>query len=117
MNIRIRFEDTQVCAELADTPAARDFASLLPLTVVLRDYASTEKVADLPRRLSTQGEPAGVKPSVGDITYYAPWGNLAIFYKPSGYADGLVHLGHVKSGTQAFNFGGTQTVTIEQDPT
>src|SRR5437868_6245818 len=104
MNIRIRFKDRQVRSALGDTPAAKDFASLLPIALVLRDYASTEKVADLPRRLSTQGEPAGLKPSVGDITYYSPWGNLAIFYKPFGYSEGLVHLGVIESEMDAFNF-------------
>jgi hypothetical protein len=115
MNIRIKFKDTEIAATLAQTPAARDFSSLLPLTVVLRDYASTEKIADLPKRLSTRGEPAGMTPSAGDITYYAPWGNLAIFYKPFGYSDGLVHLGTINSGVEALHFNGTQTVTIEQD--
>lgn len=46
---------------------------LLPLTLTLEDYASTEKISDLPKRLSTQGAPAGIDPSVGDVTYYAPW--------------------------------------------
>jgi hypothetical protein len=32
---------------------------------------------------------------VGDITYYAPWGNLAIFYRDFGYSPGLVRLGHI----------------------
>ncbi|MEG1031397.1 MAG: cyclophilin-like fold protein, partial [Acinetobacter sp.] len=31
----------------------------------------------------------------GDLTYFAPWGNLAFFYKDSdvGYANGLIFLG------------------------
>lgn len=42
--------------------------------------------------------PAGYNPSVGDITYYAPWGNIAIFYKDFGYASGLIKLGRFDSG-------------------
>jgi hypothetical protein len=79
MKIRIIVEGIMVAGTLEDTPTARDFASLLPLNLPLTDYARTEKVADLPRRLSTQDAPAGFDPSVGDITYYAAWGNLAIF--------------------------------------
>jgi len=30
---------------------------------------------------------------VGEITYYAPWGNLAIFRKDFGYSEGLIRLG------------------------
>jgi hypothetical protein len=81
MNIRITVNDSVVDAVLSDTPAAKDFLALLPLSLKLRDYASTEKVSDLPSRLRTAGSPAGYQPSVGDITYYAPWGNLAIFYR------------------------------------
>ncbi|GAB7216701.1 cyclophilin-like fold protein [Dickeya oryzae] len=52
---------------------------MLPLTLKLEDYAGTEKIAYLPRKLTTQGAPAGIDPDVGYLTYYAPWGNLAIF--------------------------------------
>ena len=80
-------------AKLDDTPAGRDFAALLPLELTLSDYHATEKVADLPRKLDTKGSPASYTPKAGDITYYAPWGNLAIFYKPFRTARGLVRLG------------------------
>jgi hypothetical protein len=43
-----------------------------PLTLTLEDYASIEKISDLPERLSTEDAPAGIDPAVGDITYYAP---------------------------------------------
>jgi len=36
--------------------------------------------------------PASYTPAVGDITLCAPWGNLAIFYKPFHRAHGLVRL-------------------------
>ena len=68
-------------ATLAQGDAARDFASLLPLNLLLKDYASTEKIADLPKRLSTTDAPDGFEPRAGDVAYYAPWGNLAIFYR------------------------------------
>ena len=48
------------------------------MTMTLEDYASTEKITYLSRKLSTADAPAGVDPDAGDITYYAPWGNLAI---------------------------------------
>jgi len=38
---------------------------------------------------------------VGDITYYAPWGNLAIFYRDFDYSRGLVRLGRIDSGIEA----------------
>lgn len=78
MQTQIAFEHEVLTATLVDNATTRDFVSLLPLTLTLRDYAGTEKVSDLPSRLSTDGAPPGIDPTVGDITYYAPWGNLAI---------------------------------------
>ena len=98
MKIKISAGDTVLTASMLDNATSRDFMSLMPMTLTLKDYAGTEKVSDLPRKLSTQGAPAGHDPSVGDITLYAPWGNLAIFYKDFGYASGLVNLGKIDSG-------------------
>lgn len=80
-------------ATLDDTDVARDFASLLPLALTLTDYAAAEKVTDLPRKLWTSGAPEGMAASAGDIMHYAPWGNLALFYRDAPHASGLVRLG------------------------
>jgi hypothetical protein len=112
MKIHIDAAGTTITATLDDSPPARDFASLLPLTLDLEDYNSTEKISDLPRRLSVEGAPAGIDPSPGDLTYYAPWGNLAIFYKDFGYSKGLVKLGAIVSGAEALDVAGPVKVTI-----
>jgi hypothetical protein len=113
VRVRIITEGTTVFARLEDNATAKDFAALLPMTVTLRDYARTEKIADLPRRLSTDGAPPGFDPSVGDIAYYAPWGNLAIFYRDFGYAGSLVKLGALESGAAAFSRPDAVQATIE----
>jgi hypothetical protein len=69
-------------ATLDDTPAAPDFAAMLPLELTLSDYHGIAKVADLPRRIDTTRAPECYTPEAGDITHYALWGNLAISYKP-----------------------------------
>ncbi|MBT2621235.1 cyclophilin-like fold protein [Chryseobacterium sp. ISL-6] len=66
-------------ATLDDNPTTRDFIALLPLMVKLDDYASSEKIFYPSKKLSTQNAPAGTDPNLGDITYYGPWGNIAIF--------------------------------------
>lgn len=68
----ITIGDTVLTATLDDNPTARDFISLLPLELKLEDYAGTEKINYLPRKLSTENAPSGFDPSIGDITYYAP---------------------------------------------
>jgi hypothetical protein len=102
-----------VSGTLDDTPTARDFASLLPLTLTLTDYAATEKVSDLPRKLTQDAAPAGYKPAVGDITTYAPWGNLAIFYRDFSYSRALIRLGKIDSGVEAMSQPGSLQTTIE----
>lgn len=114
MKIQLTVGDNVLQATLVDNPTSRDFVSLLPLTLTLRDYAGTEKVSDLPRRLSTDGAPPGFDPSIGDITYYAPWGNLAVFYNDFRYADGLVEIGSIESGMeQLAGLSDESAVTIE----
>ena len=101
-------------AILNDSKAASDFIALLPLRLTLEDYAGTEKISNLPKRLSTTGSPDGIKASIGDITYYAPWGNLAIFYRDFGFANGLIKLGKIESGIEKLaSMKGNFKVTIE----
>jgi hypothetical protein len=97
MRIQIDVDGTRLTATLDDNATTRDFISLLPLTLTLEDYNGTEKISNRPKRLSTKDAPAGVDPSIGDITYYSPWGNLAIFYKDFRYSSGLVKLGRIDS--------------------
>jgi hypothetical protein len=113
MKIRITIGERVITATMHDNATARDFISLLPLTLTLEDYAKTEKISDLPRKLTKEGAPSGSDPSVADITYYSPWGNLAIFYRDSGYAGGHVLLGKIDSGVEALNVPGSLRVTVE----
>ena len=114
VKIRIVAEGAVLTATLDDTPTARDFAALLPLQLTLEDHASTEKISDLPRRLSIAEAPAGTTPSAGDIAYYAPWGNLALFHRPFRYSDGLVRLGRIDAGVEILRRPGRLPVTIER---
>ncbi|WP_321999012.1 cyclophilin-like fold protein, partial [Priestia megaterium] len=79
------------------------------------DYAGTEKISYPSNKLSTEEAPLGIDPTVGDFTYYAPWGNLAIYYKDFGYSKGLIKLGKIESGVEKLqDINSDFTVTIEQ---
>jgi hypothetical protein len=114
MDIRLTIDGTAIEATLLDNETARDFVSLLPLRLTLEDYVGTEKIGYPPRKLSTVGAPAGVNPAAGDLAYYAPWGNIAIFYKSARYADGLVKLGQFNTAVDALKVRGSLKATIEQ---
>ena len=116
MKINLKLQDKTLTATLYDTPTARDFASMLPLTLTLEDYSKTEKISDLPKKLTQAGAASGAEPSGGDIAYYAPWGNLALFYKDFRYSDGLILLGKVDGSAEALAAPGSLRVTIEAVP-
>ncbi|MFE4579429.1 cyclophilin-like fold protein [Streptomyces chartreusis] len=96
MHLRVTIDGRPVDATLNDSPAARDLASLLPLALDLEDFDGTERIAYPPRKLTTENAPEPQAPKTEDLTYYAPWGNLAVFYKdgPSASSDLLI-LGHI----------------------
>lgn len=112
-NIRITLGDRFISASLEDSVATRDFMAQLPLTLDLEDYSATEKIAYLPHKLATHGAPAGIDPEVGDVTYYAPWGNLALFYRDFSYSSGLVRLGRITAGIEYLDYRGSKHVKIE----
>ncbi len=102
-----------ITGTLDDTPSARDLVKQLPLTLEFEDYGSTEKIAYPPAKLTTQAAPAGVTPVTGDIAYYAPWGNLALFHKDFAYSKGLIRLGRITNGVEHLKNPGTTHATIE----
>ncbi len=101
---------------LADSPSSRDFLAQLPLKLTLKDYAGTEKIADLPRKLTRDGAPAAITPVRGDVTFYAPWGNLAIFYNDGHHSPGLVHLGRIEGDIAGLGGSGHLEVSIHKLP-
>lgn len=118
MKIRIDIDGSKqtLFATLPMTPTVEDFAKQLPLTLILKDYDSTEKIADLPNKLTMQNSPDGYAGKAGDLTYYAPWGNLAFFYKDSavGYANGLIFLGKLDAIPHAFKQKHPIKISISQ---
>lgn len=113
--IKLTFNNEEVIIKLYDNPTSRDFLTLLPLTTTLEDFAGAEKIGMLSKRLSTQDALAGSEPSVGDFAYYSPWGNITMYYKDAGYANGVIKLGKIESGVEKLgNINGDVTVKIEK---
>ena len=100
--IRISFGDTQLTGRLSDNATARDLADQLPLTLSFRDHNSVEKTGPLPRELSLDGAPDGHDPAAGDIGYWAPGGDLVLYYDDGApYFDGIVRLGEFDGDLEA----------------
>jgi hypothetical protein len=115
MKIRFRLGDTVLPATMLDSAASRDFASLLPLTLTMDDLFRREKYGHLPRAISESGKRTH-KYEVGDIAYWPPGPDVAVFYGHDGRripAPGVVVIGKVDSGVEALDRPGSTSVTIE----
>lgn len=113
MVLKIKIGNQIAKAILYDNPTSLDFSKLLPLNVELKEYSNTEKIFTPSKKLSLENAPKGFKPSIGDLTYYAPWGNIALFYKDFNYATGLVPIGKITQGIELFFVNDSLKATFE----
>lgn len=100
-----------------DNPTSRSLVEQMPFATELEDYAGIEKIFYPNPPLNKEGTPKGADPSAGDIMYYAPWGDVPIFYKDFRYADDLIPVGHMEdiSGfAQSVNSIGQATFELEK---
>ena len=115
MKIKITVGNREVTATMKDNVTARDFLSRLPIEVTMNDYAGAEKIFYPEPAFNTEGAPKGHTPSRGDIDLYAPWGNVALFYKSGSHSSELIHLGRIDgNGIEAFDVAGNVVVKIER---
>ncbi len=96
--VRFSWEGGEAVAELNDSASAESLWAMLPLTLDFEDFNGTERIAYTEEKLSTRGAPESYRPDAGDITIYAPWGNIAVFYRPFRDSRGLVPLGRFVEG-------------------
>ena len=117
MKVKISVGDRTITATMEDNAAVRDFLSRLPLEVTLNDYNNTtEKIFYPDPALTTEGVARGCAPTPGDITIYAPWGNVAIFCKSWSHSNDLIKIGRIDgNGIEALTVTGDITVKIERE--
>jgi hypothetical protein len=115
MQIRLAINGRTATATLNDTQIARDFASLLPLTLNMKDLFGREKPGQLPRPLAC-GEGQSTY-QVGDLGYWAPSHDLAIFYADDRQripSPGIVIIGRIDTGLDLIAYAGDSfQLTIE----
>ena len=111
--VRIELAGQSLTATLEDNPTTRDLMSMLPLELPGRDFMHFEKIAYLPRELTTEGAPPSYTPVEGDFGYFAPWGNLALFHDDWNPSPGLVYLGRFDGPVDALRIKGEMPVRVE----
>lgn len=116
LKVKISVGDRIISATMEDNAAGRDFLSRLPLEVTLNDFNNTtEKIFYPEPALTLEGVKRGCAPVPGDITIYAPWGNVAIFCKNWSHSNDLIKIGHIDGdGISALTTGGDIKVKFEK---
>ncbi len=107
MQINIQANGNKIVYELNSSQAAKELYEQLPLTITVEDYGNNEKIFYPPKKLHTTDTPLA-NAQFGTLAYYAPWGDVVMFYDSFGPASGLYELGNVISGGKHIkNISGT----------
>jgi hypothetical protein len=112
MKINVKGISSTIVFELNQSPAARDLYAQLPLRVKVENFRDNEKIFYPPRKLNTSDTPPADARD-GTLAYYAPWGDVVMFYGNFGSAAGLYELGHAISGSEYIQ-GMSGTIRIEK---
>ena len=115
MKIKLTVGNHAITATLVDSETARDFVSLLPLTLNMDDLFGREKFGRLPRAISDGGKRTRTY-QVGDVVYWSPGPDVAIYYRHDGSSipsPGIIVMAKIDSRVEALNVPGSANVTIE----
>lgn len=99
MKISVKANGKTTVFELNNSTAAGDLYAQLPLTIHVEEYSDNEKIFYPPKKLNTTDTPQA-HARAGTLAYYAPWGDVVMFYKDFGSAAGLYELGQAISGSE-----------------
>ena len=99
MQIKVSTGDTTTVFKLNDSNAAKALYAQLPMTIDVEDYGGKETIFYPPKKLDTAKTPQA-NAKAGTLAYYAPWGDVVMFYKNFGSASGLYELGEAVSGAE-----------------
>lgn len=99
MQISVTANGSTTVFQLNNSQAARELYNQLPLTIEVENYSNNEKIFYPPKKLNTKNTPQTTH-KAGSLAYYAPWGDVVMFYDSFGSASGLYTIGHAISGAE-----------------
>lgn len=97
MKIRVTSNGRTIIFRLNDSTASKELYAQLPLEIKVENFGDNEKIFYPPKKLNTAGTPKADS-KAGSLAYYAPWGDVVMFYKDFGSASGLYELGDALTG-------------------
>lgn len=116
MVVEITSGESTATFQLYDTVAAEEFYEQLPLTLELSNFRNAQWMFYPPNKLNVTAKEAyhdGIK---GELSYYAPWGDVFMLYKDFYAGDEMHRLGIGLTGIDEIA-GMSGYVTITKDET
>lgn len=114
MRITVSSDRSTVVYRLNDSSASRELYAQLPMSVDVEKYGGNEIIFYPPKKLATSDTPLAKPASRGTLAYYAPWGDVVMFYGSFGSVAGLYELGSAISGSESIQTL-SGTVFIDKD--
>ena len=115
VKIKLTIDNKILTATLADNATARDFASLLPLTLTINDLFRREKFGHLSRAISDKGKRTHTY-QIGVLAYWSPSHDVAVYYRQDGEKipePGIIVIGKIDSGVAALDVASSVKITIK----
>lgn len=93
----------QAVIVLEDNATAKDFVSILPVTVKMEEIHGREKYGDIPRNLTEKDQRVKTY-EVGEFVYWDKGPGIAVFYRQGNneISAGIIRIGHIESGIELF---------------
>ena len=115
MRIYVTSNGNTIVYGLNDSQAAKDLYAQLPLTIEVEDYSTNEKIFYTSEKLDASDAPVADE-GKGTLAYYAPWGDVVMFYDHFGKSSNLYELGMVISGEEFIEaLSGSVEITGENE--
>jgi hypothetical protein len=116
-DVVLRVGESVATVTLENTPAAEQFAAMLPLQLTWHDPMGQAKSGRLPDAIDVHGAERVVDLEVGSIYYWPPSGDIGVVYDvltESVPPPGAVRLGYVDAGLATIASAGNRfDVTID----
>ena len=112
MRIQVEGNGTTILFALNDSQAAKDLVARLPMSIAVENFSNNEKIFYPSSELDVNGAPLA-EGGAGTLAYYAPWGDVVMFYGNFNSNGSLYALGEAVSGTETIaNLSGTIEIRV-----
>ena len=100
MKIKISNNEYTITYLLNESLASQSLYQQLPLDIQVENYGDNEKIFYPPIPLDTTNTPLLINGQVGTLGYFAPWGDVVMYYGECEAYSGLYILGESIEGSE-----------------